>query len=250
MSVAPLTPTATPHLSILMYHQVGFFPRPAAHRAVFCHVDRFKAQMAYLKAMNFSVLSLEQARACLFEGKPLPGKSVVLTFDDGYENFREHAWPAMQKHGFPATVFLVSDLLGKTSSWLGSEFADHPPLMSASTVRQLASEGVNFGSHACSHPRLSRLDDAQMRREVFDSKSRLEDVLGNEVPDFCYPYGDYNARTIELVQEAGYRTGLTCIKGPANTAYNPLEIPRKAISYGDNLIGFAWKLHVKNKRKG
>jgi peptidoglycan/xylan/chitin deacetylase (PgdA/CDA1 family) len=250
MSVATLTPTATPHVSILMYHQVGVFPRPEAHRAVFCHVDRFRAQMAYLKAMNFSVLSLEQARACLFEGKPLPGKSVVLTFDDGYENFREHAWPIMQKHGFPATVFLVSDLLGKTSRWLGSEFSEHPPLMSASTVRQLAAEGVNFGSHACSHPRLSRLDDAQMRREVFDSKSTLEDVLGREVPDFCYPYGDYNARTVELVQEAGYRTGLTCIKGPANTAYNPLEIPRKAISYGDNLIGFAWKLHVKNKRKG
>jgi hypothetical protein len=74
MSDSFKTPAATPHLSILMYHQVGVFPRPAAHRAVFCHVDRFKAQMAYLKAMNFSVLSMDQARACLFEGQPLPGK--------------------------------------------------------------------------------------------------------------------------------------------------------------------------------
>jgi peptidoglycan/xylan/chitin deacetylase (PgdA/CDA1 family) len=250
MPALPMTPAATPHLSILMYHQVGVFPRPAAHRALFCHVDRFRAQLAYLKAMDFTVLNMAQARACLFEGHPLPPRSVVLTFDDGYENFREHAWPALSEHGFSGTVFLVSDLLGKASGWLGDEFTEHPPLMSASTVRQLASEGVEFGSHACSHPRLSQLDEAQMRREIFDSKAALEDLLGHEVPDFCYPYGDYNARTVALVQEAGYRTGLTCIKGPANTAHNPLEIPRKAISYGDNLIGFAWKLHVKNKRKG
>ncbi len=244
-----ISPVQNP-LSILMYHQVGVFSRPKAHRAVFCHVKRFKAQMAYLKATGFSVLSMEQAMACLFGQQPLPKRSVVLTFDDGYENFREHAWPVLQAHGFPASVFLVSDLLGKTSSWLNKDFAQRPPLMSASTVRQLAHEGVSFGSHACSHPRLSQLSDAQMRREVFDSKAALQDVLGREVLDFCYPYGDYNARTCELVQEAGYRSGLTCIKGPANTAHNPFEIPRKAISYGDNLIGFAWKLHVKNKRKG
>jgi peptidoglycan/xylan/chitin deacetylase (PgdA/CDA1 family) len=250
MSVTHMSPAAAPHLSILMYHQVGVFARPSAHRALFCHVNRFRAQLSYLKAMNFSVLTMAQARACLFEGAPLPARSVVLTFDDGYENFREHAWPALQEHGFSGTVFLVSELMGKNSSWLGPEFAERPPLMSAATVRQLAHEGVEFGSHACTHTRLSQLEEAQMRREIFDSKSQLEDVLGREVPDFCYPYGDYNARTVELVQEAGYRTGLTCIKGPANTAYNPLEIPRKAISYGDNLIGFAWKLHVKNKRKG
>lgn len=245
-----MTPPTTPPLSILMYHQVGVFARPDAHRAVFCHVDRFRAQMAYLKALSFQVLSMDQAMACLFGGAPLPKRSVVITFDDGYENFREHAWPVLQAHGFPATVFLVSDLIGKNARWLGKDFADHPDLMSASTVRQLATEGVNFGSHACSHPRLSQLSDEQMRHEVFDSKRALEDILGQAVPDFCYPYGDYNARTRDLVEQAGYRSGLTCIKGPANTAHNPFEIPRKAISYGDNLIGFAWKLHVKNKRKG
>ena len=67
-----MTPPTTPPLSILMYHQVGVFARPDAHRAVFCHVDRFRAQMAYLKALNFQVLSMEQAMACLFGGAPLP----------------------------------------------------------------------------------------------------------------------------------------------------------------------------------
>jgi peptidoglycan/xylan/chitin deacetylase (PgdA/CDA1 family) len=240
----------SPPISVLMYHQVGEFARPAAHRALFCHVKRFRAQMAYLKWMNIPVLSLEQAHRVLFEGQTLSRPAVVLTFDDGYENFREHAWPVLQEHGFPVTAFLVSDLMGKSSEWLGSEFAERPPLMDGPTVRRLADEGVSFGSHACSHPRLSRLSPEQMRREIFDSKAALEDTLGRPVPDFCYPYGDYNTQARDMVAEAGYRSGLTCIKGPANTAHNPFEIPRKAISYGDNLVGFAWKVHVKNKRKG
>jgi peptidoglycan/xylan/chitin deacetylase (PgdA/CDA1 family) len=244
-----MTPPASPPLSILMYHQVGVFPRPAAHRAAYCHIKRFRDQLWYLKTFGFKVLSMAEAHACLFQGKPLPARSVVLTFDDGYDNFAEHAWPALQEYGFPATVFLVSALLGKTAQWLTNE-SPQPSLMSAATVRRLHHEGVNFGSHAVSHQRLSTLQPAQIRSEIFDSKAVLQDLLGCEVPDFCYPYGDYNPMARELVEEAGYHTGLTCIRGAANTAHNPFEIPRKAISYGDNLIGVAWKLHMKHERKG
>lgn len=244
-----MTPPTTPPLSILMYHQVGVFARPDAHRAAYCHIRRFRGQLAYFKRFGYHVISLAQAHDALFKGQPLQPRSVVLTFDDGYENFREHAWPALQEHGYPATVFLVSSLLGKTAQWLTNDHPQ-PPLMNAQTVRQLSREGVNFGSHAVSHQRLSTLPDAQIRSEIFDSKAQLEDVLGQAVPDFCYPYGDYNTLARDLVQEAGYRTGLTCIRGAANTADNAFEIPRKAISYGDNLIGVAWKLHFKHARKG
>mgnify|MGYP003351462914 CR=1 FL=1 len=79
---------------------------------------------------------------------------------------------------------------------------------------------------------------------------QLEDVLGEAVPDFCYPYGDYSLRARDLVQEAGYRTATTCIRGAANLSDNPFELTRKAISYGDNLVGFAFKLHAKQARKG
>jgi peptidoglycan/xylan/chitin deacetylase (PgdA/CDA1 family) len=242
-------PPASPPMSILMYHQIGRYPRPDAHRALFCHIDRFRSQLGYLKATGFKVLSLAEAHQCLFEGKPLPKRSVVITVDDGYDDFREHAWPALREHGFPATVFLVGSLLGKSAQWLTGR-PELPPLMDAAAVRQLHREGAHFGSHAMSHPRLSKLSSAEMRAEIFDSKAVLEDVLGAAVPDFCYPYGDYNTEARDLVQAAGYRTGLTCIRGAANTAHNPFELPRKAISYGDNLIGFAWKVHVKHARKG
>ncbi len=247
-----LTPPASPPMSILMYHQIGPYPRPDAHRQLYCHIDRFRDQLRYFKWAGFEVLSLAQARQCLFEGAPMPKRSVVITVDDGYDDFRQYAWPALQEFGFSATVYLVSSLLGKKAEWLQGQ-KDFPvlsPLMDAAGIRQLRKEGCDFGSHAVTHPRLTQLSPEAMRAEVFDSKAALEDLLGEAVPDFCYPYGDYNERTRDLVQEAGYRTATTCIRGAANFSHNPFELTRKAISYGDNLIGLAWKLHAKHARKG
>ncbi len=239
-------PPESPPLSILMYHQIGRYPRPDAHRALFCHIDRFRGQLRYLKLAGFKVLSLAEAYRCLFQGEPLPKRSVVITVDDGFDDFREFAWPALKEYDCTATVFLVSTLVGKSADWLPAL----PPLMDAATIRQLHSEGAHFGSHAMTHQRLSKLSPEAQRNEIFGSKAALEDLLGAEVPDFCYPYGDYDQRSRDLVEEAGYRTGLTCIRGAANTSHNPFELTRKAISYGDNLIGFMWKVHMKHERKG
>jgi peptidoglycan/xylan/chitin deacetylase (PgdA/CDA1 family) len=236
-------------MSILMYHQIGRYPRPDGHRALFCHIDRFKAQLRYLKWAGFDVLSMDQARASLFEGRPLKRHAVVITVDDGYEDFAEHAWPALQAHGYPAMVYLVHDLIGRHSAW--QTYRPEPArLMDAATVRRLHQQGCHFGSHTLTHPRLSRVSPAQQRAEIVDSKRGLEDLLGAAVPDFCYPYGDYSERARDLVQEAGYTSATTCIRGAANLSDNPFELTRKAISYGDNVIGFAWKLHMKQARKG
>jgi peptidoglycan/xylan/chitin deacetylase (PgdA/CDA1 family) len=241
-------PPASPPMSILMYHQIGPYPRPEAHRALFCHIDRFRDQLRYFKWAGFKVLSLAEAYRCLFEGAPMPERSVVITVDDGYDDFREHAWPALQEFGYPATVYLVSSLVGRKAEWL-KDWPAQASLMDAASIRQLHREGCGFGSHSLTHPRLSQLPQDAMRAEVFDSKATLEDLLGEAVQDFCYPYGDYNEHTRDLVAEAGYRSATTCIRGAANFSHNPFELTRKAISYGDNLIGLAWKLHAKHARK-
>lgn len=240
---------STPPVSILMYHQVGRFRRPSAHRSLYCDVGRFAAQMAYLHYTGYRVVPLEQARLGLFQGARLLPRSVVLTFDDGYQNFADHAWPILRRYGFPATVFLVSGSLGQEAPWLDRE-TGQSPLMDASTVRTLRAQGVSFGSHTRTHRRLSGLSEREMRDEIFSSKAELEQVLGEPVSDFCYPYGDYDRRSRDLVIEAGYRTGLTCIRGSANVSENAYELTRKAVSYGDNLLGFFWKLHMKHRRKG
>jgi peptidoglycan/xylan/chitin deacetylase (PgdA/CDA1 family) len=232
-----------------MYHQVGQFSAPKSHRAGFCHVRRFRSQMRYLKRFGYSVISLRDALSGIFQDTALVPRSVVLTFDDGYQNFYDYAWPILREHRFPATVFLVSHLVGKRAQWLADAGRDAPPMMNTQTLRELRAAGVEFGSHSVNHPRLSMLDTERARAEIRDSKSQLEDVFGERIDDFCYPYGDYDERTRDLVREAGYRSGITCIRGAANTAENIFEIPRKAISYGDNLVGYFWKLHVKHARK-
>ena len=236
-------------INILMYHQVGDFAPMKGHRSTYCHHKRFARQMAYLARFGYTVLSMDQVLACLRGETPMPPKAVALTFDDGYENFYEYAWPVLQKHGFPALVYLISDLLGQPSNWFAADGRDTPPLMSAARVRQLRGEGVDFGSHTATHIKLSEQDTPRIREEVTRSKAALEDVLGEPVNHFCYPFGSHDLRAVDAVADAGYLSGTTCIRSPASVADDPLTLPRKAISYGDNLLGYYWRLHMKNTPK-
>lgn len=241
-------PPLTPPISILMYHQVGRFNNPRKHRAVYCDVGRFERQMAWLHWRGYNVISLAQAYAGLYEGLPIPEKAVVLTFDDGCDNFREYAWPILKKYRYPVSMFLVAGMLGGTTQWM-DDVPEEAPLMDIATIRELFKEGVSFGAHSVNHVRLSECPPQVAREEIFGSKARLEDVLGESIPDFCYPYGYYNQQVADMVEEAGYKTGLTCIRAAANYARSPFELPRKAISYGDTLPGYLWKIHMKNVPK-
>ncbi|HDZ23716.1 MAG TPA: polysaccharide deacetylase family protein [Desulfobacteraceae bacterium] len=238
-----------PKISILMYHQVGIFPRPDEHRAIYCHIRRFKAQMAYLHLFGYKVLSLRTALDGLFGNGELPHHGVVLTFDDGYQNFSNYALPILKRYNFPATVFLVADLIGRNAKWLEEDGRYGAPLMDKKTVLELRRHNVTFGSHSLTHPFLTLIDRERQKQEIGGSKSALEDLLGEGVKYFCYPSGDYNEAVVDLVKDAGYEAALTCDRGAATPLDNPLALPRKAISFGDSLIGYFWKLHMKHKRK-
>lgn len=248
--MAPTTlPPESPRLSILMYHQVGRFDKPRSHRSGYCDVGRFRTQLAYLRYFGYSVVSLSQAYRGLFGGEPLPPRPVVLSFDDGYRNFHEYALPVLVRHRFPAVVFMITNLIGKRADWLATDGREAAPMMDAGMLRDIEREGIEIGSHTCNHVKLSEVEPETVRAEVSDSKAALEDLLGHAVPHFCYPYGKYDATARDAVRDAGYDSALTCIRGDANEADNPFEIPRKAISYGDSVIGYFWKLHMKRKRK-
>ncbi len=239
-----------PKISILMYHQVGEFAKPDSHRATFCHIRRFRAQMAYLYYFGYKVLSLDQAMDALYGGLNISKKhAVVLTFDDGYVNFERYAFPVLKKYGFPSTVFLVAGLLGKNAQWLADDGRYAPDLMDISTVKRLRAEGVSFGSHALTHPRLTQISPHILEKEVKESKRLLEEVFDEEIKYFCYPGGEYNTEVVQAVKEAGYEAALTCDRASAVSHDDPFLLPRKAISFGDSLAGYFWKLHMKHKRK-
>jgi peptidoglycan/xylan/chitin deacetylase (PgdA/CDA1 family) len=236
-------------ISILMYHQVGEFRRPAAHRANYCDIRRFKAQMAWFHRFGYRVIGLEEAYEVLYGGKALAGNAVVLTFDDGYQNFWDFAFPVLKHYSFPATVFLVADMLGGKTLWQAAEKRE-TPLMDLATIKKLRKEGILFGSHTLTHPRLSQIDRERMRREVHVSRQRLEALLEEEIEFFCYPYGDFDEDVVAAVREAGYKAALSCNRASTYGNEDPFKLPRKAISYGDSLAGFFWKLHMKNRPKG
>jgi peptidoglycan/xylan/chitin deacetylase (PgdA/CDA1 family) len=237
-------------LSILMYHQVGRFEPMRAHRANYCDAGRFARQMWMLAHGGFNVIGLEDALAGLRGERRIPPRAVVLTFDDAYAGFIDHALPALREHGFPATVYAISGWLGKRMRWANpSPGRAEPRLMSADELRSVQREGIMIGSHGATHRKLAALGVDDQRRELVESRTELEDRLGAPVEHLCYPFGSFDRHSLRLAAEAGYRSATTCLRGAATPFDHPLLLPRKAISFGDSLIGVAWKLLIKHRPK-
>lgn len=249
-----LSPTkvssARPRVSILMYHQVGRFEPMLAHRANYCDAGRFKRQMRLLASGGFSVIGLEEALAGLRAERPIPPRSVVLTFDDAYAGFVDYALPVLREHRFPAVIYAISRWVGKRMRWADpSPGRPEPWLMSAAQLRSVQEQGIVVGSHGAGHRKLGELSVDEQRRELVESKRVLEDLLGRPVDHLCYPFGSFDRQTIPVAAETGYRSAMTCLRGAAMPIDHPLLLPRKAISFGDNLVGVAWKLLVKHRPK-
>lgn len=232
---------------ILMYHRVGDFPhRMPSHRAQYCHLPRFRAQMHMLRRTGHTVLSLDQVLAGLRGEVTLPPRAVALTFDDAYVDFLECAVPVLQEFDYPATVYAVAGLLGGQNDWVVPEGLTPAPLMSAAQLREVQALGFTVGSHTVSHPRLAQCDTPRIRQELVDSKHILEDVLGCPVNHFCYPYGSHDLRAVEAAAEAGYHTATTCLRTSATPADDPLSLPRKAVSQGNTALRVWWNMLTQN----
>lgn len=236
-------------ISILMYHRVGRFGPVSNHRALFCDHRQFAAQMAYLNYMRYQVLSMDEALNLLRGNQPLPRRAVALTFDDGYQDFRDYALPTLARYGFPATVYAIAGDIGQRAHWLTTDGMEAAPLLDAAGLREIQAAGITVGSHARSHSRMAELAPEEQAAQARDSRTLLEDLLGAPVRHFCYPYGSYNAASLAAVEQAGYHSAVTCLRATATAAFDPLALPRKAISYGDNLLGYFWKLQMKHRPK-
>ncbi len=220
-----------------------------SHRSTYCHHRRFRAQMTLLKLLGYRVIAFTDLLAMVAGEMEVPGRAVCLTFDDGYQDFVEYAFPILQRYRFPAMVYLLAGYLGRSADWFAKDGRATPPLMSADTVRTLAGQGISFGSHGIDHLKLAEVDETRLMREVVESRDLLEKATGLDIRDFCFPYGSHDRRCIEAVRGAGYRSAATCVRGAAYPGDDPFQLPRKAVSYGDSLAGFLWKIHIKNRRK-
>lgn len=208
---------------VLMYHSVE--PYQADPYLVTVSPPRFEQQMRWLARRGLrgtSVRDLLAARA-VGAAKGLVG----LTFDDGYADFARHALPVLQRFGFGATVFVIAGRLGGDNAW--DPEGPRKRLIDAREVRDLARAGIEIGSHGLRHVRLPAAGDTAAE-EVGGSRHILQEITGEPVGGFCYPYGDVDAAAVGRVRETGYDYGCA-IWASAHTGRHAL--PRTYIGETD-----------------
>lgn len=229
-----------PHLPILAYHNIGHVPPGARGRSLYVTPVAFDRQMALLRRLGYRGLSMGDALPYL-EGHR-HGKVAVITFDDGYVDNLETALPVLQRHGFTATCYMVSAAVGSYNRWDADKLNVRKPLMDRAQVRAWSTAGMEVGAHSRRHPHLSGCRDAELVDETAGSRAELEDLLGRPVSHFCYPYGDHDARVVEAVCCAGFRTAATTRWGRARPGDDLLTLKRLKPGDGDRLAVFLIKL--------
>jgi peptidoglycan/xylan/chitin deacetylase (PgdA/CDA1 family) len=227
---------------VLMYHNVGNPPAGKDPLGLYVSPGMFRFQMWYLKTAGLKVVPLEDI-ADFIHGRSNHKRIVSLTFDDGYQDFYDNAYPVLRAYNFPSTVFVISDLIGKENTWDSGGVTQRKKLMDWDIIRRLTEDGVTFGSHTKTHPFLSRLSPDTLRTEIFGSKSLLEAKLQLAVDLFCYPYGDYDPRAIDMVREAGYRLAVTTKRGLVHEGDDPFQVRRSFIRSQTNPFLFFLRLH-------
>jgi peptidoglycan/xylan/chitin deacetylase (PgdA/CDA1 family) len=161
----------------------------------------FRRGMARLHENGYRSLSLTDAADCLRNQQPLPRRSFVITFDDGYASVYEEGLPVLRDYGMRATVFLT---VGETRT---AESAGRLPslggrsMLSWQEIKEMRNCSVSFGAHTLTHPDLTHLPVERIEAEICRSKEIIEDALGDPVRCFAYPYGRYDRRSREIVQQ-------------------------------------------------
>lgn len=231
------SPGQTERLPILMYHRIAVDGPPGLSRYRLSP-DRFEEQIEYLAGAGYRSVSLEDWRTAREAKRPVAGKRILLTFDDGCVDFATTAWPILQRHGFGAVVFLPSDEIGGRCRW-DARFGAAAPIMDWAQIRALRAEGVEFGSHTASHPLLTGLSLEEMAREALRSRTSIEEQLGEPVTSIAYPFGATD-RVVESVFGAcGYVFGLTCAHRLCEIEDRLLALPRLEVSSDLTLDDFA-----------
>ncbi len=216
----------SPGLRILTYHRVSCEPEdPFAVLPA-----DFARQMEAITESQVAV-GLDQALSELEADTEIASR-IAITFDDGTVDFLSEVMPVVTRLGLPATLYVNPSRVG-TPGFLGWD-----------NLLEVSAAGIDIGSHCVDHRSLGSLRPDEVRRQVQDSRSILEDRLGRRVTSLAYPFGtirDFNARTREEVALAGYRSACTSINGLNRRDADLLELRRTKIERGDGPI-FSWIL--------
>jgi peptidoglycan/xylan/chitin deacetylase (PgdA/CDA1 family) len=238
---------AAPVIPILMYHSITDDPEPGVSPYFRLNTPPvvFRAHLNVLREEGYTVVTLLDAIHWM-EGRqkaegsdpidqaPTPKKIAVITFDDGFEDFRTAASPMLQEFGFRATMFLPTAFIGTARrSFKGRA------CLTWDEIRNLGALGFEFGSHTVNHPKLWKLDEADLHRELADSREAIEQELGQAPATFAHPYAfpftnkAYVQRFRVAASQAGYQYGVTTSLGRARSSDDRLTLKRLPVNGAD-----------------
>jgi peptidoglycan/xylan/chitin deacetylase (PgdA/CDA1 family) len=229
---------ATPGpIHVLTYHKIDTRPDIGINTV---SPRRFERHLTTLLSLGLQPLDMPSVIRVAAEGVARQDAGVHITFDDGYQDFLDHAWPLCVRHGFPATVFPVAAYVGRRNTWdLSFPRTSH---LTWAGLRELSDAGVTVGAHTETHPFLSRIPLEHARAEIVDSKARLEDGIGRGVSVFAYPHGDSSPSLARLVEDAGYSAAFSLDPSVPMGPTTRWQSPRTAVYALDGARGIAAKV--------
>jgi peptidoglycan/xylan/chitin deacetylase (PgdA/CDA1 family) len=188
-----------PHGVVLMYHRFGENQYPSTN----VRLEQFEAQLDYLEREKFHIWPLRRLVRALFDGEPLPDRTIALSVDDAYLSVYRHAYPIVRERKLPLTVFVSTDAVDQ----------EVRGYLSWQQMREMQAHGIDFANHSASHDHLAERRNGEsaeawrrrVKEDIARTQRRLEQELGaDDLPLFAYPFGEFSAALGMLVREMGY----------------------------------------------
>ena len=217
----PATGSYRGAVPILMYHVVNAPPAGTPYPELWTPRGTFRSTVALLRRSGYHGVTLGQVWRAWHGGAGLPRRPVVFSFDDGYLSQSTHAKPTLRAAGWPGVLNLEGKNIG-------------PGGLTRHQVRGMIAAGWEIDSHTLTHPDLTTVDDATLRREVVASRALLQRAFHVPVDFFCYPAGRNDARVRAAVRAAGYHAATTVEPGIAAPTDDPFALPRIRVNGTDS----------------
>lgn len=229
-------------LPVLLYHHVG--PQyPGTIPGLTVSAERFEQHVRWLARRGYKGICPADWLRWRNEGKGLPDKPILFTFDDAYADLIQYALPVLQRYNFGAAVYVVTELLGGTNTWDEARGIGTLQLMTAEQIRFWNSHGIEFGAHSRTHADLTRLSANELVEEVIGSGKDLDALLGSKTVSFAYPYGFHNQTVDDCVRSA---FDLAFIADDRNEGFNHLQtdprlLLRTMVQSNDSLLAIEFR---------
>lgn len=234
-------------MPVIMYHRVIKDESEKGVHGTYVTVKQFEEQIRYLKKKGYETVTFKDLLNNRYKQRFDKNKKwIMITFDDGYKDNYENAFPILKKYKFKGIIYILDGI--EYNKW-DVDNSGNPEkkfaLMNQNELLEMQKYGIEFGGHTSTHPRLAKLPTDKVKTEIINSKSNIEKLIGKELLSFAYPYGSLNEEVKNVPQEAGYKFAVATDSGSIVFSDDLFEIRRIGIFPTNNLFNFKRKVSGK-----